>query len=140
MTLFKTPGDKASLEEGNDLSPKFGVDGLIPCIAQDAETGEVVMFAFMNEASLAKTLETGEAWYWSRSRKELWHKGATSGSIQTVHEMKTDCDQDVILIKVSTAGDGSNCHRHVKSCFYRTVEMDPTNPTNSVLKHDDEAE
>ena len=80
MTLFKTPGDKASLEEGNDLSPKFGVDGLIPCIAQDAETGEVVMFAFMNEASLAKTLETGEAWYWSRSRKELWHKGATSGS------------------------------------------------------------
>lgn len=138
MTLFKKPGDKASLEEGTELSPKFGSDGLIPCIAQDDATGEVVMFAFMNEASLAKTLETGEAWYWSRSRKELWHKGATSGSIQTVHEMKTDCDQDVILIKVSTAGDGSNCHRHVKSCFYRTVEANTESPTNSTLKHDGE--
>ena len=136
MTLFKKPGDKASLEEGTELSPKFGSDGLIPCIAQDDATGEVVMFAFMNEASLTKTLETGEAWYWSRSRKELWHKGATSGSIQTVHEMKTDCDQDVILIKVSTAGDGSNCHRHVKSCFYRTVEANTESPTNSTLKHD----
>ncbi|MEP1442864.1 MAG: phosphoribosyl-AMP cyclohydrolase [Hyphomicrobiales bacterium] len=140
MTLFKTPGDKASLEEGRDLSPKFGADGLIPCIVQDAQTGEVVMFAFMNAVSLTKTLETGEAWYWSRSRKELWHKGATSGSIQTIHEMKTDCDQDVILIKVSTAGDGSNCHRHVKSCFYRSVVMNQTNPTSSALKHDDEAE
>jgi len=136
MTLFKKPGDKASLEEGTELSPKFGNDGLIPCIAQDAETGEVVMFAFMNEVSLAKTLETGEAWYWSRSRKELWHKGATSGSIQTVKEMRTDCDQDVILIKVSTAGDGSNCHRHVKSCFYRTVNATPQSPQNSALKHD----
>ena len=138
MALFKLPGDKASLEEGTELSPKFGSDGLIPCIAQDDATGEVVMFAFMNEASLTKTLETGEAWYWSRSRKELWHKGATSGSIQTVHEMKTDCDQDVILIKVSTAGDGSNCHRDVKSCFYRTVEANPESPTNSTLKHDGE--
>lgn len=140
MTFFKLPGDKNSLEEGTELTPKFGSDGLIPCIVQDEATGEVVMFAFMNEVSLAKTLETGEAWYWSRSRKELWHKGATSGSIQTIHEMKTDCDQDVILIKVSTAGDGSNCHRHVKSCFYRTVDIDPTTPTNSALKHDGEAE
>ncbi|MEP3233993.1 MAG: phosphoribosyl-AMP cyclohydrolase [Hyphomicrobiales bacterium] len=140
MTLFKLPGDKNSLEEGTELTPKFAADGLIPCIAQDAETGEVVMFAFMNEVSLAKTLETGEAWYWSRSRKELWHKGATSGSIQTVKEMRTDCDQDVILIKVSTAGDGSNCHRHVKSCFYRTVDINTQSPTNSALTHHDETE
>ncbi|MEP3628837.1 MAG: phosphoribosyl-AMP cyclohydrolase [Hyphomicrobiales bacterium] len=140
MTLFKLPGDKNSLEEGTELTPKFAADGLIPCIAQDAETGEVVMFAFMNEVSLAKTLETGEAWYWSRSRKELWHKGATSGSIQTVKEMRTDCDQDVILIKVSTAGDGSNCHRHVKSCFYRTVDINTQSPTNSALTQHDETE
>ena len=138
MTLFKKPGDKASLEEGTELTPKFGTDGLIPCIAQDEATGEVVMFAFMNETSLAKTLETGEAWYWSRSRKELWHKGATSGSIQTVKEMRTDCDQDVILIKVDTAGDGSNCHRHVKSCFYRSIDVDPESATNSALMHEDE--
>lgn len=126
--IFKPRGDKTAVEEGIDLMPKFDSDGLIPCIAQDAETGEVVMFAFMNEISLEKTIETGEAWYWSRSRGELWHKGDTSGSIQIIHEIWTDCDQDVILIKVTTAGDGSNCHRRCKSCFYRTVDRDQEEP------------
>ena len=136
MTLFKPRGDKFALEEGTDFTPKFDEKGLIPCIAQDAASGEIVMFAFMNETSLAKTIESGEAWYWSRSRSELWHKGATSGSIQTVLEMRTDCDQDVILIKVNTAGNGSNCHRNVKSCFYRNMKPDTSNPAESTLESD----
>lgn len=136
MARFKTADNKTSLEEGTQFAPRFNEDGLIPCVVQDHATSEIVMFAFMNETSLSKTIETGEAWYWSRSRQELWHKGATSGSIQTVHEMRTDCDQDVILIKVETAGDGSNCHRRVKSCFYRTVTTDKQNPENSQLSED----
>ncbi|MEM8796913.1 MAG: phosphoribosyl-AMP cyclohydrolase [Pseudomonadota bacterium] len=132
-TPFLSPGDKTSLEEGTEFTPKFDENGLIPCITQDVETGEVVMFAFMNAESLKKTLETGEAWYWSRSRTSLWHKGDTSGSVQTVIEMRTDCDQDVILIKVTTAGDGSNCHRGVKSCFYRKVDPDAQKPERSQL-------
>lgn len=135
-TIFKQGGNKTDLEEGTDFTPKFDQNGLIPCITQDAHSNEIVMFAFMNAASLAKTIETGEAWYWSRSRAELWHKGATSGSIQTIVEMRTDCDQDVILIKVITAGDGSNCHRHVKSCFYRTVSPNTEAPAQSKLSHD----
>ena len=123
---FPERGSKFEIEEGTAFTPKFDANGLIPCVAQDAETGEIVMFAFMNEQSLQKTLETGEGWYWSRSRQELWHKGATSGSIQTITEIRTDCDQDVMLIKVKTGGDGSNCHRRVKSCFYRTVSPSGT--------------
>ncbi len=131
---FKQPSDKTTLEEGADFTPKFDGNGLIPCITQDAATGEIVMFAFMNEASLIKTIQTGQAWYWSRSRQELWHKGATSGSIQTITEMQTDCDQDVILIKVKTGGNGSNCHRNVKSCFYRLVTPNTDKPSLSQLE------
>lgn len=133
---FKKPAKKPEIEEGSDFTPAFDENGLIPCITQDAATGEVVMFAFMNEASLAKTIETGQVWYWSRSRKQLWHKGATSGSIQTVVEMRIDCDQDVILVKVKTGGDGSNCHRMVKSCFYRTITANPKEPPASTLESD----
>lgn len=137
MTKFSPPAsDKTALEEGRTLTPKFDANGLIPCITQDAATGEIVMFAFMNEQSLAKTIETGEAWYWSRSRGELWHKGDTSGSVQTIEEMRTDCDQDVVLIKVTTAGSGNNCHRDLKSCFYRKVLVNPNNPSDSLLESD----
>ncbi|MEP3525777.1 MAG: phosphoribosyl-AMP cyclohydrolase [Hyphomicrobiales bacterium] len=136
MILFKPRGDKSSLEEGTDFTPKFDANGLIPCIAQDAVSGEIVMFAFMNKQSLTKTIETGEAWYWSRSRSQLWHKGDTSGSIQTVVEIRTDCDQDVVLIKVNTAGNGSNCHRGVKSCFYRKMKPNTSNPADSQLESD----
>lgn len=136
MTLFKPRGDKSALEDGADFTPKFDADGLIPCIAQDAASGEIVMFAFMNEISLSKTIQTGEAWYWSRSRSELWHKGATSGSIQTVVEMRTDCDQDVVLIKVNTGGNGSNCHRDVKSCFYRKIKPNTRKTADSQLESD----
>ncbi|NBJ12278.1 phosphoribosyl-AMP cyclohydrolase [Microvirga arsenatis] len=120
--LFPAPGSKAELEEGASLSPRFGTDGLVTCIAVDAETGEILMVAHMNAEALARTLETGEAWYWSRSRGELWHKGATSGQIQTVLEMRVDCDQDALLLKVRVAGDGGCCHTGRRSCFYRRVE------------------
>jgi phosphoribosyl-AMP cyclohydrolase len=125
---FPAPGPKAELEEGTVLSPRFGADGLITCITTDAVTGEILMVAHMNAEALARTLETGEAWYWSRSRGELWHKGATSGQIQTVLEVRVDCDQDAVLLKVKVAGDGGCCHTGRRSCFYRKVETSGGGP------------
>jgi phosphoribosyl-AMP cyclohydrolase len=125
---FPAPGSKAELEEGTVLSPRFGADGLITCITTDFATGEILMVAHMNADSLARTIETGEAWYWSRSRGELWHKGATSGQIQTVKEMRVDCDQDALLLKVQVAGDGGCCHTGRRSCFYRKVETSGSEP------------
>jgi phosphoribosyl-AMP cyclohydrolase len=125
---FPAPGSKTELEEGAILSPRFGADGLVTCITTDAVTGEILMVAHMNAEALARTLETGEAWYWSRSRGELWHKGATSGQIQTVLEIRVDCDQDAILLKVKVAGDGGCCHTGRRSCFYRKVETSGGEP------------
>ena len=125
---FPAPGSKAELEEGTVLSPRFGADGLITCVTTDLATGEILMVAHMNAEALARTIETGEAWYWSRSRGELWHKGATSGQIQTVKEMRVDCDQDALLLKVQVAGDGGCCHTGRRSCFYRTVETSGSEP------------
>ncbi|HSP25906.1 MAG TPA: phosphoribosyl-AMP cyclohydrolase [Saliniramus sp.] len=119
--LFTTAPDKQTLEEGDVFAPRFGADGLVTAIAIDADTNTVLMVAHMNADSLAKTLETGEAWYWSRSRSELWHKGATSGQIQTVEEMLVDCDQDAVVLRVRVAGDGGCCHTGRRSCFYRRV-------------------
>lgn len=112
--------NKKELEETLRFNPTFDDNGLIPCIATCAESGDVLMFAFMNKEALYKTIETGEAHYWSRSRNELWHKGATSGHIQKVTEMRTDCDQDCIWIKVKT--DQGSCHTGRKTCFYREVK------------------
>ncbi len=111
---------KQELEEGTDFTPRFDDNGLIPCITQDAKSGEILMFAFMNEEALDKTRETDEMHYWSRSRKELWHKGATSGDIQKVISLHTDCDQDVILAKVEVASNRA-CHTGRQSCFYREI-------------------
>ncbi|APX87187.1 phosphoribosyl-AMP cyclohydrolase [Methylorubrum extorquens] len=122
---FASPGTRAEVEEGAGLTPRFGPDGLVACIAVDAGDGRVLMLAHMNAEALARTLETGEAWYWSRSRGELWHKGATSGQIQRVVEMRVDCDQDALLIRVEVGGDGGCCHTGRRSCFYRVVERDP---------------
>jgi len=122
-TTFPTLSDKAALEEGDVLAPRFGADGLVTALAVDADTGEILMLAHMNADALAKTLETGEAWYWSRSRGALWHKGATSGQIQTIVEIRMDCDQDALLLRVRVAGDGGCCHTGRRSCFYRTVVM-----------------
>jgi len=124
MTIpFDAPGTKAEVEEGFVLTPRFDANGLIACIAVDATDGQVLMLAHMNAESLARTLETGEAWYWSRSRSELWHKGATSGQIQRVVEMRVDCDQDAVLIRVDVGGDGGCCHTGRRDCFYRRVEL-----------------
>ncbi len=113
-------GDKRQIEEGTEFAPKFNQDGLIPVITQDYQTHEILMMAYMNREALLKTVELGEAVYWSRSRQELWHKGATSGMVQKVREMRTDCDQDAILLRVEMMG-GACCHVGYRSCFYRSV-------------------
>lgn len=119
---FPSRTTTAEIELGKQLQPKFGPDGLIPCITQDAATGEVLMFAFMNAESLAHTLKTRKATYWSRSRQKLWVKGEESGNVQIVRELRTDCDQDVLLIKVDQAGAANaSCHNGYKSCFYRRL-------------------
>jgi phosphoribosyl-AMP cyclohydrolase len=101
---------------------KFDVNGLVPAIAQDHATGEVLMFAWMNRESLALTIEKRQAYYWSRSRNELWLKGATSGHTQQVHELRIDCDQDCILIRVTQ--EGGACHTGNRSCFFRDLDFD----------------
>jgi phosphoribosyl-AMP cyclohydrolase len=103
-----------------DFAPKFDADGLIPALAMDADTREPLMLAYMNEESLRRTLEIGEAVYWSRSRKEFWHKGATSGHTQKIVEIRTDCDQDALILLVNQQGAGA-CHTGRESCFYRKV-------------------
>lgn len=112
------------VEEGNRLSPKFDRDGLMPVVTTDAGTGDVLMLGFMNEEALRRTIATGEAHYWSRSRKALWHKGATSGLTQKIVEMRIDDDQDAVWLRVQVAGSGASCHVGFKSCFYRAVPME----------------
>ena len=120
---FALPSDSAAENEaGTVLRPRFSADGLIPAVVTDAETGVVVMFAHMNAEALALTIDTGVAHYWSRSRSQLWRKGESSGHEQAVAELRVDCDQDVVLLAVNTAGTGANCHTGRKSCFYRRVE------------------
>lgn len=119
---FPTARSADALEQGNSLSPRFDDNGLIAAVATHAETGEVLMLAWMNEEALKRTLSSGEAHYWSRSRGELWHKGATSGQVQVIEEMRVDCDQDAVWLKVWPQGDGGACHTGARSCFYRVVE------------------
>jgi phosphoribosyl-AMP cyclohydrolase len=106
-------------EEGLTFQPRFDASGLVTCVATDAGTGEVLMVAHMNEEALRKTIATGEAWYFSRSRNALWRKGETSGHVQRVVEMRMDCDQDAVWIRVEQAGPA--CHTGRRSCFYRKV-------------------
>src|SRR5512147_2483985 len=101
----------------SSLEIKFDSNGLVPAIVQDAETKEVLMLAYMNQESLQLTVEKGETYFWSRSRKELWHKGATSGNVQRVVEIRVDCDADTLLIRVQPAGPA--CHTGEQTCFYR---------------------
>jgi phosphoribosyl-AMP cyclohydrolase len=109
-------------EEGLVLAPKFDADGLVTCVATDAWSGELLMVAHMNAEALKRTIESGEAWYFSRSRKALWKKGESSGHTQRVVEMRVDCDQDAVWIKVEQAGPGA-CHTGRRSCFYRAVPL-----------------
>ena len=109
-------------DETTAFTPKFGPDGLLPAIAVDADMGEVLMLAYMNEEALKRTLATGEVHYWSRSRAELWHKGATSGNVQELAEILIDCDQDTLLLRVRQRGPA--CHTGRPSCFYRKLVTD----------------
>ncbi len=117
---FAPRPEKKELDEALLFTPKFDADGLIPALALDAETREPLMLAYMNEDSLKKTLKLGEAVYYSRSRQELWHKGATSGHVQKIREIRTDCDQDALILYVEQIGSGA-CHTGRRTCFYRLV-------------------
>jgi phosphoribosyl-AMP cyclohydrolase len=135
MPSFPTRTTKSDIELGDAFCPKFGSDGLLPCITVDHGSGEVLMFAFMNEESLAHTLRTGRATYWSRSRGKLWIKGEESGNVQIVKELRVDCDQDVIQLRVENVG-GAACHNGYPSCFYRrlSASADPEKPESLKLE------
>jgi len=119
---FPIAPDTLSLERGTVLAPRFDEQGLIAAIATDARSGEVLMLAWMDAEALDLTLRTGQAHYFSRSRGKLWRKGETSGQVQSVEEVRVDCDQDAVWLKVVPGGDGGACHVGFRSCFYRVVE------------------
>lgn len=109
------------VEEGHVLAPKFDASGLIPVVTTDFASGELLMHGYMNEAALKLTIESGEAHYFSRSRQAIWHKGATSGLVQTIAEMRIDDDQDCVWLRVNVGGNGASCHVGYRSCFYRSL-------------------
>ena len=113
-----------AVEEGSVFTPKFDAAGLIVCVTTDAASGDVLMVAYMNAQALEASLATGIAHYWSRSRQNLWRKGDTSGQVQAIVDIRTDCDQDALLLRVNVGGDGQSCHTGRKSCFYRRLGMD----------------
>jgi phosphoribosyl-AMP cyclohydrolase len=117
------PADKGALEEGFAFTPRFGSDGLVTAVVTDADDGMLLMVAHMNAEALSLTLDTGIAHYWSRSRNMLWKKGETSGNLQQVVEIRTDCDQDALWLRVNVAGRDATCHTGRRSCFYRTVGL-----------------
>lgn len=130
-TFPPPPAERTALEEGMIFSPRFDAGGLVTAVVTDAGDGMLLMVAHMNAEALALTLETGIAHYWSRSRGCLWKKGETSGNIQHVVEMRTDCDQDAVWLTVRVAGDDATCHTGRRSCFYRLVSIDDGVPTLS---------
>lgn len=120
--LFPQAHSKHDLERGSALAPRFNADGLVVAVAQHADSGEILMLAWMNAEALKLTVETSIAHYFSRSRNALWKKGETSGQLQDVVELRVDCDQDAVLLKVRPRGDGGACHVGFRSCFYRVLE------------------
>jgi phosphoribosyl-AMP cyclohydrolase len=121
---FPTAPDTAALERGTVLAPRFDANGLVAAVTTHAETGEVLMLAWMNAEALRLTVETRIAHYFSRSRNALWKKGETSGQLQLVQEIRVDCDQDAVWLRVLPQGDGGACHVGFRSCFYRVVTPD----------------
>lgn len=115
-------GSTDEVENGAVLMPKFGSDGLLTAVTVDAVSSKVLMVAHMNKEALIKTIETNEAWYYSRSRSALWRKGETSGQIQKIREIQVDCDQDALVLIVDVGGDGGCCHTGRSSCFYRRID------------------
>ena len=130
--MFKKRDNIKEVEEGKYLSPKFDENGLIPVIATDFQTGDILMHAYMNDEALKKTIETKEVHYWSRSRKKIWHKGQVSGFVQIVKEIRIDDDQDSVWLSVNI-GNGASCHVGYRSCFYRSIP-------SGKIKNDEELE
>lgn len=122
LSPFAPRSSTDQVEEGLAFAPKFDADGLVTCVTTDAKTGDVLMVAHMNADALQRSVESGEAWYFSRSRKSLWRKGESSGHVQRIVEMRVDCDQDAVWIKVEQGGPGA-CHTGRRSCFYRAVQL-----------------
>ena len=122
--MFPPPGAKSDLEEGSVLTPRFDAAGLVTAVVSDMD-GSLLMVAHMNAEALDLTIRTGVAHYWSRSRQALWKKGETSGALQTVHEMRVDCDQDAVWLKVTVAKPEDTCHTGRETCFYRRVALGP---------------
>jgi phosphoribosyl-AMP cyclohydrolase len=133
MMTFEPPSaDKVVLEGAGDFTPRFDSNGLITAIVTDAHDGVLLMVAHMNAEALALTLTTGTAHYYSRSREKIWKKGETSGNLQAVMEIRADCDQDALLLKVEVAGHAATCHTGRRSCFYRTIELQDGKPVLSI--------
>lgn len=123
LAHFAAPGTAGDVESGLALTPRFDAAGTIAAVATDADTGEVLMLAWMNAEALAHTIRTGEAHFWSRSRKRIWRKGEESGNVLTVVEMRTDCDQDAVWLRVRMGGQGAACHTGHQTCFYRRIPV-----------------
>ena len=138
MTVAIMANQSADIEEGLTLTPQFGAEGLITAVVTDAASGDVLMVAHMNAEALAKTIESGEAWYFSRSRQKLWKKGESSGHVQRVVEARVDCDQDAIWLKVEQHGAGA-CHTGRRSCFYRAVPLRQKGAARLSLRDADKA-
>jgi phosphoribosyl-AMP cyclohydrolase len=134
-SLFPPSGSAGELEEGLALTPRFDADGLVTCVATEAGSGDVLMVAHMNAEALAKTVASGEAWYYSRSRRKLWRKGETSGHSQRVLELRVDCDQDAVWIKVEQVAGA--CHTGRRSCFYRSVPLGQKGGAVTLEFHDE---
>jgi phosphoribosyl-AMP cyclohydrolase len=131
---FPPPGSTEEIERGERLTPRFDAQGLIPAVAVNADTGEALMLAWMNADALRLTLETGVAHYFSRSRQALWKKGESSGQLQRVEELRIDCDQDALLVRVRPQGDGGCCHVGFATCFYRRVELHEGEPRLALVE------
>ena len=129
--MFKKRESVTEIEEGSFLSPKFDNDGLIPVITTCINTKEILMLGYMNVEAFKKTIETKEAHYWSRSRKDIWHKGKTSGFVQKVIDLRIDDDQDALWMSVDI-GNGASCHVGYKSCFYRSIPLGPIKDTENI--------
>ena len=139
LVMFKKRENILEIEEGNLLSPKFDNDGLIPVITMCSKTKKILMHGYMNIEALKRTIETKEVYYFSRSRKQIWHKGKTSGFTQKVEEIRIDDDQDSILVTVDI-GDGASCHVGYRSCFYRSIPLGPINNGRNIQLEFEEKE
>ena len=129
--MFKKRDNIKEVEEGKYLEPKFDENGLIPVVTTDFKTGDVLMHGYMNAESLKKTIESKEAYYWSRSRKKIWHKGQVSGFVQKVREIRIDDDQDSLWMSVDI-GNGASCHVGYRSCFYRSIPLGKIKNTEEI--------